>query len=276
MKNLSSLRVAWLLPSLERGFYWQPVLSEFARVMPETVVFTGFWTGYTPGCEDAFKIKLGAKTRFLPTSHTSCIILPPLGIFRHLLHFRPDIIFTTSFNLWTALALLLRFWKGFRVVVVYDGSAPYVDMRDSRVRSFIRRVMVQFADAFITNSNGGKSYLTNILKAKESCLFVRPYQVPDTPTLLASRRHVDLCLADSPRPVFLSVGEIVPRKGLHFLLEACSRLRNEGYHEWTLLIVGDGPQRSDLEDFIKSRGLEDRVKWAGWVNYGNLDRKSVV
>ena len=37
-----------------------------------------------------------------------------------------------------------------------------------------------------------------------------------------------------------------------------------------MLIVGDGPQRSELEDFIKSRGLEDRVKWAGWVKYGNL------
>ncbi len=236
--------------------------------MPETVVFTGFWSGYTPGCESAFKVKLVGTTRLVPTSHSSCIILPPLRIFRHLLDFRPDVVFTSSFTLWTAFALLFRFWKGVRVVVAYDGSAPHVDMSNSAVRLFIRRVMARFADAFITNSYAGKAYLHKVLKAKESWLFARPYQVPDAATLLASKGHI--CLADTRRPVFLSVGEIIRGKGLHLLLEACSLLRRDGYHDWSLLIIGDGAQRSELEDFIQSHGLEDCVKWAGWVNYDNL------
>jgi len=130
--------------------------------------------------------------------------------------------------------------------------------------------MVHFADAFITNSDGGKRYLTKFLKVKESSLFVRPYQVPDAATLLASRTPGELCFSGMQHPIFLFVGEIIPRKGLHLLLDACSRLRDEGYNEWTLLIVGAGPQRSELEDFVKNHGLEDRIKWAGWVSYGKL------
>ena len=72
------------------------------------------------------------------------------------------------------------------------------------------------------------------------------------------------------RPVFLFIGQLIPRKGLQFLLEACIILKTKGYHNFTLLVVGDGAEREELEVFSKNHGLEDCVKWAGWVGYGSL------
>lgn len=74
------------------------------------------------------------------------------------------------------------------------------------------------------------------------------------------------------RPIFLFVGQIVPRKGLKVLLEACSILKQQGYQDFTLLVVGDGEQRQELEDFAKSRELDDQVKWFGRVEYSCLGR----
>ncbi len=63
------------------------------------------------------------------------------------------------------------------------------------------------------------------------------------------------------RCVFL--GRLVPYKGADLLLEACAEFLQRG--ELELRIVGDGPQRVELEAMIRERGLEDRVDLVGWV-----------
>lgn len=48
---------------------------------------------------------------------------------------------------------------------------------------------------------------------------------------------------------------------------------------YTLLIVGDGAQREELEVFSQNKGLADCVKWEGWVSYhhlGNYFRRADV
>ena len=72
------------------------------------------------------------------------------------------------------------------------------------------------------------------------------------------------------RPIFLYVGRITARKGIKTLLEACALLKSQGYADYSLLIVGQGDQREELESFIQERNLEEQVMWAGWVEYGNL------
>jgi glycosyltransferase involved in cell wall biosynthesis len=62
--------------------------------------------------------------------------------------------------------------------------------------------------------------------------------------------------ASAPPETFrvLSVGTLLPRKGFDVLLEACAILESEGVaHE--CLIVGDGPQRMDLEGHAVRLGL---------------------
>jgi glycosyltransferase involved in cell wall biosynthesis len=130
--------------------------------------------------------------------------------------------------------------------------------------------MVRFTDAFITNSNGGKNYLTKILGAQERCVFARPYQVPDVKTLLGQQEKVSESEPELQRPVFLFVGKVIPRKGLQFLLEACAILQQQGYQRYTLLIVGDGEQREELEVYCQNQGLTNCVQWAGWGNYDRL------
>lgn len=88
-----------------------------------------------------------------------------------------------------------------------------------------------------------------------------------------SKQHIVRCGVDPetyvPRPdpgnevpQLLCVGRLVPAKGQHILLEACSILRNEGLR-FHLTLVGDGPDRASLETFSKTHRLDDTVTFTG-------------
>ena len=266
-------RIAWLLPSA--FFYWQPALSEFTQLFPQTTVFTGRWHGFAPGFEDSFTVEVVGTRKVIAltqasTGYGSSFTYLSPSIVNQLLRFKPHIIFSSSFGIWTVLALLLKPLGKWRVVIAYEGSSPSVDYRGSAVRLSFRRAMVQVADALITNSQAGKAYLTEVLKADVDCVFVKPYEVPAARALLGHSGDPEPGDRQLRRPVFLFVGGVIPRKGLHVLLEACATLQVQGYRDYTLLVVGDGKQREELEAFSKNHDLEACVKWAGRVDYGYL------
>jgi glycosyltransferase involved in cell wall biosynthesis len=269
------LRVAWLFPSLGLGNYWHPVLDKFTNVYPQTTVFTGDWPGFSPGFEDSFKVKVVGKMTFVDLvrsngGYNQGFINASPAIAGELLKFKPNVIFTSGFSIWTILALLLKPLGNWQVVIVYDGSSPIVDYRNSKVRTRLRQIISYFTNAFITNSLAGKDYLTEFLGVNQQKVFAKPYQVPDTKALLKQTARVDLDFFQFSRPIFLFTGQTIPRKGLKQLLEACQILRARGCSDYTLLVAGDGEQRQELETFCQTEGLEERVQWLGWINYGEL------
>jgi len=275
VKRTENLKVAWLFPSLERGNYWHPIWSAFCKVFPQTVIYTGHWAGYSPGFEGKFKVEVVGETKFFATDkpdtgyHRS-FILPSLEIIQPLLQFRPDVIFTSAFSLWTAIALLLKPILRWRVIIIFDGVSPGVDYLNSGSRIYARRAMVPLIDGFITNSQVSKKYLVEDLGTKPERVFVRPYLVPDVDALLNQVDDTILENSQFQHPIFLYVGQLISRKGVKYLLEACKLLKQTSDRPFTLLLVGDGEQRPELEVFVQEHGLDDRVKFVGQVDYAKL------
>lgn len=271
-------RIAWLYPTSGLAFYLQPVIREFTKIFPETTFFTGKWPGYVPGCENSFKVQVVGESKFIPlsrnkTGYTRGITWVPLNIVPVLLEYNPDIVFVNAFSLWTLFVLLLKPFKKWRVVLIYSGSSPNVDMIDSKLRLVLRHNIVQFVDAAITNSQAGKNYLTNALHLDVEKVFAGPYQMPDKQALLQitePKKMLDLECSKLTHPIFLFIGQTVYRKGISFLIEACSILEKQGECNYTVLVIGDGAQRKELETLTEKQGLSDRIKWLGWVEYGGL------
>ena len=274
MTAINNTKIAWLLPSA--SFYWQPTLSELSKCFPNTKIFTARWRGYAKGYEDSIKVEIVGRRKIIE------IIPGTIGygynytnvspkIVNHLLSFKPEVIFSNSFGIWTILALLFKLIGRWRVVIAYEGSSPNVDFRNSSLRLGIRRIMVRLADACITNSQGGQAYLTDILGAKPSLVFTRPYEVPDCQSLLDQSYYSEDTL-DHPRPIFIFVGNIIQRKGLPTLLKACNLLKKQGLNDYTVLIIGDGFQKSGLESLARNYGLENCVQWLGRVDYDRLGK----
>jgi glycosyltransferase involved in cell wall biosynthesis len=273
---MNQTRVAWLVPEVSLGAYWQPVLKEFTKVFQNTVFYTGqVWPGFDPNAPGCSVIQLVGETKFVATQKVDTgynrgfIAVSP-KIAGPLLKFKPQVVFPQAFSLWTVITVLLKPIAGWKIAIIYDGSSPNTDFRDSGFRSFARKILAGAADAFVSNSEAGKQYLIEALNVPEKKIFKHTYLVPDAEALLSRQEKSDPLEIKLQHPIFLYVGRITQRKGLKTLIEACAILKSKGYQDYSLLIAGTGDQREELETFIKERGFEDQVTWAGWVDYGKL------
>ena len=265
MNNLNQIRIAWLLPVA--WFYWQPTLSEFTKIFPQTKIFTGLWPGFAKGFEDSLTVEEVGEMKYIRlTSRRNFTYLSP-NIVSKLLQFKPQVIFADSFRLWTLFVLLLKPLFKWKIIIAYEGSTPRADRRNSTLHLYLRRLMVKGSDAFISNTEAGKNYLTEILEVPSNKISVQPYEIPAIQTLLAQPREVEIKPFELQQPVFIFIGHVVYRKGLNYLLEACNILKQKGYQNYTLLVIGDGEQRSEWETYCQENDLEAQVIWIGRVNY---------
>ncbi len=121
------------------------------------------------------------------------------------------------------------------------------------------------------------------LRACQFCVTVSDYNrqyilrnYPSTPLekIVVQRLGVDRVLPwpapapaaepDHHRFCLLSVGRLHRVKDYHFLIQACSALRDQGL-DYLCWIVGEGPERPALESQIVARGLEGQVRLIGHV-----------
>lgn len=65
-------------------------------------------------------------------------------------------------------------------------------------------------------------------------------------------------------PCFAYVGRLVAEKGVSVLLDAAGQLKAAGI-QFLLKIIGDGPERQNLQRFAADRDINDRVSFAGFL-----------
>jgi glycosyltransferase involved in cell wall biosynthesis len=86
-----------------------------------------------------------------------------------------------------------------------------------------------------------------------------------------------LCSADSRHPEpgakleLIFVGGFVRRKACYLALRAAAPLLRGNLARFTL--VGDGPERSRLEELVKSLQIEKAVSFCGWLNHAEVLRR---
>lgn len=71
--------------------------------------------------------------------------------------------------------------------------------------------------------------------------------------------------------VFIFVGRIGPEKNIPFLLRSFAGVA-EAYDNVRLLIVGDGPEKDNLEDRVKHMGIENLVTFTGMIPYDEIPK----
>lgn len=144
-----------------------------------------------------------------------------------------------------------------------------------RLRNCMLRVIFGRIHAFLTIGRRNAGFYRS-LGVPDSKMFLIPWAVDNDffrnewRRLLPQRAALRAQVGIPPDSVvILSIGRLLPWKGVVHLISAFSTLRDdEGVH---LVIAGAGPQRAELEAFVSSRKIP-RVHFVGFQNYTQVPR----
>jgi glycosyltransferase involved in cell wall biosynthesis len=88
--------------------------------------------------------------------------------------------------------------------------------------------------------------------------------------VIEDRPKVRRELGFGDRPMILTVGGLIPRKGIDVILHALAGLRQK--HDFSFVICGDGPEREALQGLARQLSLEDRTHFMGVVNRDEIPK----
>lgn len=131
---------------------------------------------------------------------------------------------------------------------------------------FRRRAALRWAfrrsQATIAVSNDTRKHLESSLGLRPGIVEVIPNGIPER---VGNREALRAALSiRADEVLLLSVGSLTPRKAHTVLIEALAQLDARGEAlPWRLAIVGEGPERTAIEEKIKEAGFEQRVHMLG-------------
>lgn len=276
MAEINNSRIAWLVPTMASGAHWQPLVQKFSQSKLDNIFFTTqVWPEFSSKSDYAKFIELiGCFKKISLTKNKEGydreIMVLPISLIFRLAKYKPSHIITSAFSIWSLIAVLAKLVFGWKVIVLYEGSTPNADFKDSLIRSVARRLIARFTDFFLANNSSASSYLQEFLEVKEEIIFQVTYLLPDVNSLLTEKPSVTLNFSSSPKTRFLYIGQVISRKGIDKLLEACYLLSQSGIDQFELLIAGDGLQIPHYKDLVSKYQIDQHIRWIGRVNYGAL------
>lgn len=218
----------------------------------------------------------GALVRFARGIGVEVRVVPERGVgflslLREIQHaltsLRPQIIHSHRYKENLA-AFLLAPKLGLRSVVTLHGEEPAASRRarlEIRLRRLVSRALARRAHA---------RYAT-VSRDLPALLGLGPSQwewLPNGVALPADAGRFSAARSSGPSPPVIGwVGRLVPVKGLPLLLEAVAALP-PALSKTRLLLVGEGPERSNLEERSRALGLTQRVEFRGFVQDPAADR----
>jgi glycosyltransferase involved in cell wall biosynthesis len=176
-----------------------------------------------------------------------------LGLMWWLMRFRPKVILSSEMGVRTMIALLYGMFA--RVPVwVWWGGTIHSERNISQARKLLRRILKLLITRWVSYGASTTEYLESIGISRKRILQIQNC-VPHE-TFISAPAQPSAWFMANPRPVILTVGQLVQRKGLDKLIEACGRLSASG-RDFSLVIVGQGPELESLYKLAKERGVRD-------------------
>jgi len=184
------------------------------------------------------------------------------ALFKTFDEYQPNVLNITGYFDWAQVLLMFYArWKGVKVVLSSESSSA--DHNRSPLKELIKKMIMKGAHAFFCFGKTSADYLES-LGVEKASIKVRNAAVIDESVI---RQRFDEARENLPaNPVsrkFAYVGRLAAEKNLPMLIRAFANIPQKAGSDWQLLLVGDGPERSDLEKLANKLGIADKVIFAG-------------
>jgi glycosyltransferase involved in cell wall biosynthesis len=221
-----------------------------------------FVIGYVPDSVSLPDIE-GIRVINLNTPRTYKLLLPIISYIRTN---QPDAIFTAEDHLNAIVTLAAIFTRSKAKLSASSRVTPYDTYSDKLFskRWVLKQLSVLLrkrVDALVCVSKDMvKQYEAIFGPSKYQCIYNVICDV-DTPKRM-SEPVSDPWINDRSIPIVITAGRLAPEKGFSDLILAMKKLSQRTAAR--LVILGEGPLRTDLEALINSEGLADTVRLLGF------------
>lgn len=210
--------------------YWKEVLLSWRRHQPDLRVCVGTAPA---GLDEDWLVNLNIRSRKQDMYYSRRRYPTPwLRLLAQFVRFKPKHLVCYGFSGWTVAACG---WRKLglcrRLTVLWEGSTPGVELRDQKVRQWLRARMLGCADDACSQSEQGAAYLRELGGLS---VHVHPWLCIDPETIRPRPSR-----PDGPTR-YLYVGSLERRKGTDFLWEVMRELPGA----WELTVIG--PTREQL------------------------------
>lgn len=204
------------------------------------------------------------------------------GLWRTVRALRPEVLVSseTGLNLSTLVAVHALPRRTRPKLILREVCSPSMARRRdpdrlNRMAYFFFRWFYGYADRIVTLTEGGRRDLIENFAVRPDMISVMRTNAVVPPAMVARLADWD-GEAGRERDLVVCVGSLSPEKDQRTLLQAMMLLPPN--RAWHLALVGDGPERPALEDFVAAHGLANRVSFTGFVvdPFAWMMRASVV
>jgi len=167
---------------------------------------------------------------------------------------------------------ILKLFKNIKLIVYLHGDLKY-DVKDNFIKRAIRKYLFSnFIDRFIVVSNDLGNVLISDYKIKEDKIRVIYNGAPDLSKIKINKEFVSnlnkrYSLKD--KFVILNIGRLVDVKNQRMLISLGKRLKNK--INYKILIAGDGPLKSNLQEEINKNNLQRNIFLLGEIKHNEIN-----
>lgn len=173
---------------------------------------------------------------------------------------------TNAYNLATIAAS--RLGRGRAHVVVSEHTPPSVFLEEVKWRALriaLMRMMYPKAATVAVPLPEVGYELKRILRLDDLPISVLSNPVLDDSVPALRDAEPEIPLPKKPPPLLVGSGRLVPAKGFDVLLRALAEVDTSSGPP-NLVVLGEGPERGNLEGLALQLGMADRVRFAGRVD----------
>ena len=203
------------------------------------------------------------------------------GILKEIKLSEPDVLIGNGFSQWTLPALINRTVKRIPLVICYERTA-HTERNAQWYRRAYRKAVLPFIDAMCVNGCLSLNYAKSLGIPQERITV--GHMVADVKKLPEKYLSLKLKQRSVLREklqipinsvVFISVSRLIKLKGIAEFLESWKYFQGTNAVKPHLLIVGEGPERANLESICQKSSLMN-VTFTGGVDYNFIHKYYAV
>lgn len=193
------------------------------------------------------------------------------GLIREVMSRKVDVVISEGFFQWTPIAVIRKIIKRTPLVISYERTA-HTERDCPRWRTVYRQMVLKTVDAVICNGILSAQYLKKLGMNSDNIL--TGGMVADTGGLQIQiknirKEHDARWQTFTKHPIFLYVGQMIPRKGVLELLKGWKVYSSLEPDHGSLLLAGEGISENSLKQFADREQLPN-VNFLGAINYDQI------